>query len=278
MKIPKQIYFIHYEKDKEVVTNFLFINYICIKSALINNLNYKVNVITNNKNILNDYDIKDKVNLIIEEPIKELFGNKVTVIQHSADIRRCQLLIERGGIFCDTVILCVKSFDNVIDDDYDLIVGSETKKRLGIAFLAAKLNLQIFKDWLDNYKNFEGNKFEGYNEKDATINIKKFKYKDERAKQLNYYLKDSTYLFNELVLKDKDLKILKLSKKQTYPFSTFWMDVNDFFINDVTYPDSVIHHLWQSLLKNKLSKFSKEDLNNEGYFYKKCKEIYEVKI
>ena len=280
MKIPKQIYFIHYD-NKEIgkPDNFLFIDAMCIKSAIINNPNYKVNLITNNPNLLDEYeDIKNNVNIIVEKPIKEIFNIKITCIQHCADIRRVQLLITLGGVFLDTDILVVKPFKCIEDNDCDLIVGSETKKRLGIAFIAAVPDLDIFKKWLNNYKNFEGYKFEGYNEKDATVNIKKFKTKEEKENQLNYYLKDSTYLFNKLVLEDLNLNILKLPKKITFYPTSFNLDLKEFYKgNGDIYKDSIFHHLWRSMELKTLSKV-KDNLNNSGYFYKKIKEIYETNI
>ena len=279
-KVPKNIYFIHYDNvTSGKPQNFLFVNYLCIKSAIIQNPKYKVYLITNNKDILNDYaDIKKKVKLIIEKPISKIFGHKLVLVQHSSDIRRIRLLYDLGGIYMDTDEFCVKPFDSLDIQDYDVVAGNINKKQIGIGLIIAVPKCKIFRTWLYKYKNFQGNNFQGYENKKHTVNIKKFA-KENRTEQLNFYLGDSVGTFTTLVENERKLKILRLHKKITYFPSTFWLDLKDFFDNPkMDYPDSIVHHLWQSLTRKFIDPLTIEDLNKNAYFYRKAKEVYEHAI
>ena len=49
------------------------------------------------------------------EPPTEIFGNPVNHFAHQADVIRLQVLIEEGGIYLDSDVLCNKSFGPLLD-------------------------------------------------------------------------------------------------------------------------------------------------------------------
>ena len=59
------------------------------------------------------------------EPVREIFGNKVSHYAHQADIIRLRSLLKYGGIYLDIDVITIRSFDRL--RNYDFVMGQEGK-------------------------------------------------------------------------------------------------------------------------------------------------------
>ena len=93
------------------------------------------------------------------EPPTEIFGNPVNHFAHQADVIRLQVLIEEGGIYLDSDVLCNKSFGPLLDiegEKGDFIMSKEGDglHKLSNAIMLSKKGAEFPKTWLGRYTNF----------------------------------------------------------------------------------------------------------------------------
>ena len=93
------------------------------------------------------------------EPPTEIFGNPVYHFAHQADVIRLQVLIEEGGIYLDSDVLCNKSFGPLLDiegDKGDFIMSKEGDglHKLSNAIMLSKKGAEFPQTWLGRYTNF----------------------------------------------------------------------------------------------------------------------------
>jgi hypothetical protein len=93
------------------------------------------------------------------EPPTEIFGNPVNHFAHQADVIRLQVLIEEGGIYLDSDVLCNKSFGPLLDiegDKGDFIMSKEGDglHKLSNAIMLSKKGAEFPQTWLGRYTNF----------------------------------------------------------------------------------------------------------------------------
>jgi len=55
------------------------------------------------------------------EPPKYVHGQNITFVYHRADVAKLQILLEHGGIYLDTDVIVVNSFDPI--RCYDATLG-----------------------------------------------------------------------------------------------------------------------------------------------------------
>lgn len=58
-----------------------------------------------------------------------IFGNPVTHYAHKADIVRLEILMEYGGIYLDMDVISLKSFDDLLTGEHDMIMGQEGESK-----------------------------------------------------------------------------------------------------------------------------------------------------
>jgi hypothetical protein len=93
------------------------------------------------------------------EPPTEIFGNPVNHFAHQTDVIRLQVLIEEGGIYLDSDVLCNKSFGPLLDiegDKGDFIMSKEGDglHKLSNAIMLSKKGAEFPQTWLGRYTNF----------------------------------------------------------------------------------------------------------------------------
>lgn len=84
----------------------------------------------------------------------EIFGNKITLMEHSSDIKRYQIILEMGGIYLDTDVIALKSFDAL--RKYEFTLGMELPMHLGNDVIVGARNAKFLKLWYETYKSFSG--------------------------------------------------------------------------------------------------------------------------
>jgi len=93
------------------------------------------------------------------EPPSEIFGKTITQTAHKSDVIRLQLLIEYGGIYVDTDVIFVKSFEPLLQ--YKFVMGQQgIRGREGLcpAVMLSEKDSTFAKIWLQE---FEGNFYGG---------------------------------------------------------------------------------------------------------------------
>lgn len=289
--IPLRAHFIHLENSFEnnsskMTSSFNFINYICLKSFIKYNPRIKeIYFWIDEKSLKNHFIVKIKEeysDIIILETVSppiEIFGNKVTFVQHQADILRIQKLIELGGIYLDTDVLCVKKFDETLFN-YDFVIGKVNKNEITNTIIFSSKSNPILLQLLEGYRDFNGYLYCGHQQ------YKKITDKKEKKKQHIYWIGHSIINLQRILSFYGHTKVKILDKKYFYTPSYFYMDLNKFLYDeDVSYPDAYCHHLWGSVTNSKLKNINKNDIETnvtkqrtkmkKGYFFKKLKEVLE---
>jgi mannosyltransferase OCH1-like enzyme len=156
-KIPNIIHFVYGLKEQN--EEFDLYKYIAIKSAYDVNKPEKIFFYYYYEPYGYWWDkIKSLITLEKIIPPEEIYGNKIYHYAHQADIIRLQKLIEKGGIYLDVDTICLKSFDDLLDNDF--VMGSQTNsdntKIYGLcnAVILCKPNSYFAKKWLETYKTF----------------------------------------------------------------------------------------------------------------------------
>lgn len=106
----------------------------------------------------------------VDDP-KEVFGRPVVDVSQKSDIIRLKALRQFGGVYVDTDIIVLKSFDELMTGSEELVMGVEKAdgtldmpvKINGLcnAVLISKKNSSFLNTWWENYRTFEGQPFRG---------------------------------------------------------------------------------------------------------------------
>ena len=112
-----------------------------------------VDCINSWKKILPDYEIKEwnqnNFDMNICSFVKEAYENKKYAFV--SDYMRLYVLNKYGGIYLDTDVKVLKSFNTLLNNK--AFIGFESKKVLATCLLATEKNNPIFEEMLLNYKN-----------------------------------------------------------------------------------------------------------------------------
>ena len=91
-------------------------------------------------------------------PPSEIYGNKIFHYAHQTDIIRLQKLILHGGIYLDIDTICLKSFEDLLNNDFVMGIqnNSDFTKPYGLcnAIVLSKPNALFAIKWLESYKSF----------------------------------------------------------------------------------------------------------------------------
>jgi len=168
--IPKKIYFIFGTKEDFGGKPFSFSNYLNILSAHQVNPDYEIELLykyaPDNKyfNQLNSFC---KLTQINDWP-QTLNNNPVNRVEHISGYLRIKKLYEEGGVYLDTDVICVKSFDDLLDGE--CILGTEwqsskAERSCGTsdAIILAEKHSSFLRRWIDDYYMCYDNKLYAYN-------------------------------------------------------------------------------------------------------------------
>ena len=133
--VPNIIHFIHF--DQETIS---FIHFICICSAFYNH-NPLTLYIHTNVNIQGKYlNILKKV---LGETLKvknlekpsHVFGQKLSSVQHSADVARIKVLMQFGGIILDEDVFVIRSLNRF--RHFEVAIGWPEDQNIGTQVIVA---------------------------------------------------------------------------------------------------------------------------------------------
>lgn len=187
-KIPNIIHFVYGFKPQN--EEFELYRYIAIKSAIEVNNPEKVYFYYFYEPYGYWWD-KIKPLLAIEhvQPPNEIFGNKVSHYAHQADIIRLKKLIERGGIYLDIDTICLKSFNDLLDNDFVMGIqnNSDGTGAYGLcnAVMLSSPNSIFGTKWFDTYRTFRSHgRDENWDEHSVLMPLKLSKEFPEHIKIL----------------------------------------------------------------------------------------------
>ena len=246
-KIPNIIHFIY--GFKEQIEEFELYRYIALKSAFEVNKPDKMYFYYYYEpfgywwNKAKEFLTLEKVELPTE-----IFGNKLYHYAHKADIIRLQKLIERGGIYLDIDTICLKSFKDLLNNDF--IMGEQSNSDnttiygLCNAVILSKQNSLFALKWLESYNTFRSKGRDEYWDEHSVL----------KPLELSKIYKN-------------DIKILN-SNVFFYPL---WYNINEILFNeniDIEYYRKIIEnnyciHLWDTYTNKYLKTI------NEKYIYEK---------
>lgn len=121
------------------------------------------------KKICPNYEIKEwnenNFDIYKYKYVQEAYDNKKYAFV--SDVARLYALYNEGGIYMDTDVEVIKSFDNLIK--YNGIIGFESDIELGTGLIASCKFNPLIKEWLNEYANINFIKEDG--EFDFTTNV-----------------------------------------------------------------------------------------------------------
>lgn len=87
----------------------------------------------------------------IRAPV-QIFGNPIYHPAHKADVVRLQVLLEKGGIYLDCDVLCLRPFEPL--RMFEVVLGEEYQVGLCNAVILARPEAAFLRRWLESYKSF----------------------------------------------------------------------------------------------------------------------------
>lgn len=204
---------------------------ICIMSGLVFNPDYTISIYTNKPLAWEDLKTNNPNvrNIIISDEYNARMDNcgiGSVFLTHKSDYLRYSLLHDDGGIYCDTDIFIIKSFDDLLDRK--VVMAKEKNTALCCAVQLAEDNHPLYTKMLYSYHN-------DYHPDDYTYNCQKVLLKT----------------INEAYKSEVD--ILDYEKGFFYPFSrefSMCQFYDDFEIKskeDISKKfDCYSHHIWAS--------------------------------
>lgn len=100
-------------------------------------------------------DIKPIVELVEIEPPDQIFGNPIEHCAHKTCVTRLRKLIDVGGIYLDCDTICIKSFDDLLNNKF--VMGKQDEWGLCNAIMLSEKNSEFANIWYENYKTFNKN-------------------------------------------------------------------------------------------------------------------------
>ena len=208
---------------------FNFAHYMAIRSAITVNPDFNALVYYQYEPTGPYWDlIKPHVTAVETTSPSEIFGNPLVHFAHKADVIRLQALIEHGGVYLDMDTICQRSFEPILGGKTVLGIESsqpgiaqwDSNAAIGLcnATMIAPPGAEFLKIWLDQYRSFDGNKWNEH----------------------------SVFLPMRLARKYPDLVRIEP------PESFFWPTCNEeglkaLFVHDGAFPHAYSIHLWESM-------------------------------
>lgn len=96
-----------------------------------------------------------KLHVMKVDPPASIFGHRVTRSEHKSDLMRIEVLLEHGGIFLETDVIVLKSFEALRRYDFTMGLEYHSKPgRLNNGIIVAKRNATFLNIWRKTYHNF----------------------------------------------------------------------------------------------------------------------------
>ena len=153
--VPNVVHFVWFGDEYKPLE---FQHFLSIKSAYKNISPEKIIFHCNNPPIGKWWiKLKKEVKLAIvhRQPPSSIYGHLVKRPEHKSDIARIDILIEQGGIYLDTDVIALKSFDTLRYYDYTMGLEYHGRPgRLNNGVILAKPNATFLHIWRETYWNF----------------------------------------------------------------------------------------------------------------------------
>lgn len=194
-----------------------------------------------------EYEIKEwnesNFNVNCCSYVKEAYQNKKWAFV--SDYVRLFVLVKYGGIYLDTDVEVLKSFDNLLN--LDAFCGFEDSTKLSTAILGCKPGFEIFSDWLHKYDT------KHFIKKDGSMDL-----------EPNVFLFTQLCIDQGLVLNNKRQEVNGLEV-----FPNDWFSPKNYMTNMINRTENTItiHHFsaaWQSPLEKKMHEREAFFINNYG--------------
>ncbi|KAL5020456.1 hypothetical protein ScPMuIL_003348 [Solemya velum] len=98
-------------------------------------------------------DIVTNVVHVRSDPPSQVFGKNLSWIQHKSDIHRIEVMKEYGGIYLDTDLIVLQSFEFL--RNYTYTMGMEDDVGLGNGIILAQKNATFLHHWYQSYKTYD---------------------------------------------------------------------------------------------------------------------------
>jgi len=150
--VPNLMHYVHLDKN-----TLNFVSLICMLSAFYNHRPAKMYLHTNIQPEGHYFEIFQKVvgdRLEINEIVKptHVFGQKLSSVQHSADVARIKLLMKYGGIFLDEDVFVVQNMNRF--RHFECALGWPEGQNIGTQVLVAHKDARFLSKWLAQYQNY----------------------------------------------------------------------------------------------------------------------------
>lgn len=231
--IPRTIHFIFFG-----FTEFTRIHYWAVKSAQTKNPGYRIKIHYSQAPQNNRYwnGLVPTVELCPVSPPEEFAGVQLDSYQYKADVLRLQILQDQGGIYLDLDVICLKSFDDLLD--HDCVLGIESggddinsAESITNAVILAAPGHDFIQQWLEQT---------GENLRD----------RDWAYHAVNLPVK---------MLQENSYDVTLLSRNDFMPFG--WRDESALSAADRDLiQDSYTMHLWETIWWDKLQNLDKNSL------------------
>jgi len=150
--VPNIIHYVHFDRK---TLNFVCL--ICMLSAFYNHRPSKIYLHTNIEPEGYYFHIFKTVlgtRLMINEVVKptHVFGQKLSSVQHCADVARIKLLMKYGGIFLDEDVFVVQNLNRF--RHFECALGWPDGQNIGTQVLVAHKDARFLAMWLAQYQNY----------------------------------------------------------------------------------------------------------------------------
>ena len=150
--VPNIIHFIHF--DQKTIS---FIYFICMCSAFYNHnpltlfLHTNVNIEGKYFNILKKVLGETLKVKNLEKP-SHVFGQKLSSVQHSADVARIKVLMKFGGIIIDEDVFVIRSLNRF--RHFEVAIGWPEEQNIGTQVIVAAKQARFLSRYLDLYHEY----------------------------------------------------------------------------------------------------------------------------
>ena len=183
------------------------------------------------------------------ESVEEACGQKLAMPAHKADVWRLKKLLETGGIYLDTDVICNRPFGKLKENS--VVLGEEKAGGktvgLGSAAILAEPGANFIKRWLDGYDPAKS-LWRGFRSTGHDL------YWTELSIKYPYFL--SHYWAEEVEV---------VPFQQFYGFSWSAEDLRKFYETNEKIPNSYVYHLWSnSAYDEYLKDVSEESIKSQN--------------
>jgi hypothetical protein len=234
--IPNDLHYIHLSSSGR---SWKLHHYLSVKSAVTRSGVDKIYVWIDAEPDGHWWDkTKPYVECIYIEPPHEIFGIPVIHPAHKSDVLRLQILLEHGGIYVDTDTIFVKSFNELLDNNFVLgQQGINGNEGLCPAVILSQPQSKFAQSWLMGFKDH----FHGGCPGSDTWCTHSVYYPSWLSSQ---YPDEVTILNHE---------------------AFFWPLYHDnhiksMFCQNYIFPNAYSHHLWESSGKEYLDNLTEADI------------------